>query len=213
MTGREPVPVIGLVGGVGSGKSTVARRLAQRRRLLVLDGDATGHQVLKRPRVQSALRQRFGDSIFDPQGDVIRSALARLVFGPTDEHRRSRAELEQIVHPEIRRQFEEQIHAAQSSNNVEAVILDAAVLLEAGWRDLCDAVIFVETPESSRLERVATNRGWEAREFRKREASQLPLDLKRKSSDHIVRNSGPPDEAVLELEHVLDAVIRRSPIP
>ena len=210
MTGLEPVPVIGLVGGVGSGKSTVARRLAERRPLLVLDGDATGHQVLTRPNIKHAIRNRFGESVFDPQGEIIRSALAHQVFGPTEQHRQNRADLEQIVHPEIRRTFEEQIQHAQASKRVEAVLLDAAVLLEAGWRDICNAVIFVDTPESARLQRVVTNRGWDDRELEKREASQLSLDLKRNAADYIVRNSGPVDEAVTEFEHILDAVIRRA---
>lgn len=82
----------------------------------------------------------------------------------------------------------------------EAVLLDAAVLFEAGWDELCDAVVFVEVPEAIRLERVSRTRGWNAEELEKREASQLSLAEKKKRADSIVDNSGSITEAGTRLE-------------
>jgi dephospho-CoA kinase len=206
VSGHDSVPVIGLVGGVGSGKSSVARRLASQRRLKVIDGDALGHKALADPSIQSQLRTRFGDSIFEGHGQVNRSALARVVFGPEVGHRRARADLESIVHPQIRREIEWQIAAARSTENVEAVLLDAAVLFEAGWNELCDAVVFVDVPEPRRIERVRS-RGWDDGELRKREASQMPVEEKRRACEYQINNSGDLDEAARELSEILDRIL------
>ncbi|HEX6984132.1 MAG TPA: dephospho-CoA kinase, partial [Planctomycetaceae bacterium] len=96
---------MGLVGGVGSGKSTLARRTAERFDLAVVDGDAAGHRALAGAGVRARLRDRFGDGVFTAAGTVDRSALARLVFGPTAEHAAAKADLEAITHPVIRGEF------------------------------------------------------------------------------------------------------------
>jgi dephospho-CoA kinase len=207
------VPVIGIVGGVGSGKSALARRLAASGdgpggKFVVIDGDEVGHHVLREPQVKEEIRNRFGDSVFDERGEVIRSALGRRVFGPAAAHREARTELEKIVHPRIGTAFAEQIAAARASGDVTAVLLDAAVLLEAGWKDQCDAVVFVDAPDRHRLERVAAGRGWNEEELRKRESSQLPLEAKRHAADYVVENSGSLDEAAARLERVVSQIHR-----
>lgn len=186
-TGR--IPVVGIVGGIGSGKSAVARWVATQANVHVIDADRLGHDSLMASHVKASLRLAFGDSIFDAQGDVQRGALARRVFGDTEEHRAARHMLEQIVHPEIERRIVDEIgHAAGVGS--EAVLLDAAVLLEAGWQRQCDAVVFVDTPDDVRLSRVQQRSGWTAEELHRREASQLSLSEKRKHSDAVVSNAG-----------------------
>lgn len=186
-TGR--IPVVGIVGGIGSGKSAVARWVATQANVHVIDADRLGHDSLMASRVKASLRLAFGDGIFDAQGDVQRGALARRVFGDTEEHRAARHNLEQIVHPEIERRIADEIARAEQSAS-EAVLLDAAVLLEAGWQRQCDAVVFVEAPDEVRLHRVQQRSGWTAEELHRREASQLSLPEKRKRSDAVVSNVG-----------------------
>jgi dephospho-CoA kinase len=197
------------VGGVGSGKSTLAAWVADHRRLVVIDSDGIGHEALKQTHVKQQLRDRFGGSIFDEEGAVKRSELGRLVFGPSAEHQRAQRDLEHFVHPEIRKELVRRIARAQGEGSMEAVLLDAAVLLEAGWNTLCDTIVFVDTPHERRLERVIANRGWTEEVFRARESSQWPLEKKRSASDHIVINSGTVAQAGGRLERILEQVRSR----
>ena len=224
---RKSKPVIGLVGGVAAGKSTVAREFA-RLGAAVVDGDAIGHQLLARPAVQREIRRRWGAGVFahggvsgTPISDrrvgsrtgprsrgaananreigvpgggrtglrargavVDRAALGRIVFA----HPRELAALNRILHPRIRREMKRQIAAARKHSAVLAVILDAAVLFEAGWDDLCSAVVFVHSSAAVRARRAA-GKGWDRATWRKRENSQISLDKKRRNSDHVVDNS------------------------
>lgn len=209
-SGRR-IPVIGLVGGVGSGKSTLARRLAERRKILTLDADEFGHQALTLERVKQQIRARFGDAVFDEHGDILRRELARRVFGEQPEKRQAREELEALVHPEIGRMIRERVDETQRQGGVAAILLDAAVLLEAGWREFCDAVVFIDTPDEERLNRVNATRGWTAEELRRREASQWPLDEKRRRVDYTVSNQGAVDAAVNELDAVVSRVVHPFP--
>lgn len=182
------IPVIGVVGGIGSGKSAVAREVASRANVHVIDADRLGHEALLDSDVKRALRRQFGETIFDATGEVDRRSLARCVFGDGESHRTARHALEQIVHPEIARRIATEIAQAEAAGQ-EAVLLDAAVLLEAGWRRLCDAVVFIDAPEELRLQRVQQRSGWTLEELQRREASQLGLTEKRGQCDAVIVNA------------------------
>lgn len=184
---RRTIPVVGIVGGIGSGKSAVANWVRAQAPVAVIDADQLGHEALTSNSVRDALRVRFGPTIFGEDGSIVRSALAKLVFGDWPETNLARRDLEQIVHPDIRRRILEEIAQAETGLS-KVVLLDAAVLLEAGWRNLCDLVVFIDTPNEIRLERVHQNRGWTHDELARREASQQSLIEKRRESDLIVTN-------------------------
>lgn len=187
---RTPrIPVIGIVGGIGSGKSSVAKWVAGATNVEVLDADLMGHEALRDNGVKQALCQRFGTSILRPDGEIDRSAVAKLVFGPNQTHREARHALEQVVHPEIGRRIAQGIEAAAAKGRM-AVLLDAAILLEAGWRKHCDAVVFVDCPDNTRLARLRADRGWDEEEMRRRESSQWGLTEKRRCADLVITNSG-----------------------
>jgi dephospho-CoA kinase len=207
VTTPDFLPVIGFIGGVGSGKSAVARWIGDHKNVVIIDGDSIGHKVLKASETKEDIRSRFSDSVFNEQGDVDRIVMGRLVFGSSAEHRQARTDLEQIVHPKIRKEIFNRIQGARSSGNYEAIILDAAVLLEAGWNDMCDVVVFVETSEESRLKRVAHSRGWNANKLKTRESSQLSLDEKRKAADEIIDNTGTLQESGAQLEIIIERTI------
>lgn len=206
---------MGLIGGVGSGKSSVARRFQAISRcpVAVIDADQLGHQVLQLPTVKERLLQRFGSTIFDSQGDITRSSLGRLVFGEDATVRQARHDLEAIVHPEIRKLAEQSIHNLRQERQVELIVLDAALLLEAGWKDACDLVVFVDTPEADRIARVQANRGWSAEELAKREASQWPLPRKRAAANAVIDNSKSVDDASKQLEQVIQKMECGEPSP
>jgi dephospho-CoA kinase len=199
--------VIGLVGGVGCGKSHLARLLHEKLPIEIVEGDKAGHQVLTEPHVEEQLRQAFGAGVLTAEGEINRRQIGRLVFGSGPQQRAARKKLEQIVHPRISEILARQVALAQSRPNVVAVILDAAILLEAGWRHICDAVVFIDTPLETRVERVTKSRGWSRDELQLREESQFPLERKRKEADYVVDNSGDEQVALSQLEAAFSRVV------
>jgi dephospho-CoA kinase len=186
------VKTIGLVGGVASGKSLVANMLVELGAGL-LDADRAGHDVLAEDRaVHEALRQRWGSTIFTADGRVDRSALAQRVFGAASGAEEERRFLEGLLHPRIRERLEEQ-QKQLAAEGKRAAVLDAPLLLEAGWDPACDLVLMVDTPRESRLHR-ALRRGWTEAEFARREAAQWPVDQKSRASDAVIPNGGSVDE-------------------
>jgi dephospho-CoA kinase len=99
--------------------------------------------------------------------------------------------------------------ARQPEDEVEAVLLDAALLLEVGWRDFCDTVVFIDTPCELRMARVMQTRGWSRDEFRFREESQFPVERKRKEAEYVVENSSDGQTALSQLEKVYSHVVSR----
>jgi dephospho-CoA kinase len=187
---------LGLVGGIASGKSLIANILRDMG-AVVLDADQAGHYVLREPEVIAAVRERGGDGILDERGQIIRREVAKIVFAPgkTEE----RKFLERLTHPRIEALLHEELDAIKSQPAPPpVVVLDAALLFEAGWDKLCDKILFVDAPRDIRLER-AVARGWSAEQFAVREAAQMPLAEKAARSQIVIRN-------VRTLENVRDVV-------
>ena len=203
VTNSETCPIVGLVGGVGSGKSSIAQSLAERSDAVAIDGDAAGHRALADDRIQAALRDRFGEGIFDSDGSIDRGKLAQSVFGASPEHEIARRDLEAITHPFIRAEIQSQIAAAQASA-APVVLLDAAILLETGWRELCSHIVFVDADEQHRRTR-AIRRGWTTDQWRDREASQMNLAEKRRHADAVVENNGSISEAIDQMTQALSS--------
>lgn len=197
------VPIIAIVGGVGSGKSSLLKATAGVIPAVVIDGDRIGHDVLKRTEVRDELVNVFGSHILDKGEEIDRSALGKLVFGDDDVSLQNRAKLERVVHPLIKREIESQIIEARRRRDVGVILLDAAVILEAGWREICDAVVFLDTPSELRRQRVQQQRGWSDAKWKTREANQFSLDEKRKAADFVVDNSGKIEDASLQLQQFI----------
>ena len=178
-------PVIGLLGGIGSGKSRVAAAFA-RHGARVIDADRIGHDALRDPDVIRQIIERWGAGLLDEKGEIARRSLGQIVFADDAERRA----LEAIVHPWIGRQAHGEITAAKNDSEVKFILLDAAIMLEAGWKGVCDKLIFVDTPRSLRLERVARQRGWTAEDVATREQAQMPLSAKKAHADYVLDNSG-----------------------
>lgn len=177
--------ILGLVGGIASGKSVVANVLRDMG-ALVLDADKAGHFVLREAEVISELRKRWGDEILDSSGHISRRAVAKIVFAQGNEAERKF--LEQLTHPRIEALLKQELEAVRNSDQPPPVlVIDAALLFEAGWEKLCDKILFVDAPRDIRLER-AVARGWSAEQFAAREAAQLPPEEKRARSHIVIRN-------------------------
>ena len=177
----QKIPVIGVVGGIGSGKSTVADEF-ERLGCYRIDCDKLGHALLAEDDVKKEILAQFGPSVFDSGGEVNRSAVADIVFHDAQQLQ----SLEHILHPRIREEIIRRVAEAAGQKKI-AVVVDAAVLFEAGWDDLCTYVIFVDAPVEERLARVKERRGWDAHTLQLRESNQIPLDKKQKRCHHSVR--------------------------
>ncbi|MCE9556291.1 MAG: dephospho-CoA kinase [Planctomycetes bacterium] len=180
--------LIGIIGGVASGKSVVAKCLAELG-AAVLDADAAGHAVLLEPQVEQAASVRWGNAIFTPDGHIDRRLLAAIVFGPGAEAPTELKYLESLTHPRIRQRLLDKIAVLTKQGIHRAAVLDAPVLLKAGWDELCDAIVYVDAPHAVRQAR-ALQRGWTAEEFARREGAQESLPEKQARADKTIDNSG-----------------------
>ena len=190
--------MVGLAGGVGSGKSTVARFFV-REGARAIDADALGHKVLDLPRVRAALVRDWGPGILRGER-VDRAALARLAF----RSRKSVARLNRRVHPEILREIRRLVAAARGW-----VVLDAALLYETGADALCDKVVYVSAPRELRARRTRA-RGWGPGELRRRERFQLPVVYKKKKADYVIDNAGPTSRTEEQTRRICEN-LRRLP--
>jgi dephospho-CoA kinase len=190
--------VVGLIGGMGSGKSRVAAEFA-RRGAQVITADHLGHEALQRPEIRDQAVERWGRGILNDEGAIDRRALGRIVFADPAE----RKALEALSFPWIERRFHEEIAAAEANQKVVLIVLDAAILLEAGWDARCDKLVYVHAPRRVRLERLATQRGWNAKEVEARETAQLSLTDKVTRADAAVDNSGSLEQTARQVENLL----------
>lgn len=190
--------VLGVIGGVASGKSLVARSLEQLG-AVAIDADQLGHEVLREPEVVQKLRNRWGPDILGADGQIVRAAVARRVFSDDPAGARELAFLESCTHGRIRARLEQKLAQLRSDGRVPAVVLDAALLLRAGWDQYCDRILFVNADVAARASR-AQQRGWTAAEWHARESAQESLEAKRDRSDWVIENSGTPEQTLAQVK-------------
>jgi dephospho-CoA kinase len=195
-------PIIGLLGGIGSGKSFVASIFAEMD-CLVLNADEHVRQAYERDDVKHALREWWGDEIFDQAGHVDRQAVARKVFKHPPERRR----LEQLLHPLVGAIRDQAMADTAADPRILAYVWDVPLLVEVGLHRRCDALVFVDAPPEQRLARVSASRRWKPDEWRRREFLQLPLDKKRRIANYIVRNTAGADEVRSQVRQVLSRIL------
>jgi dephospho-CoA kinase len=180
--------VIGLVGGVASGKSLVAECFAKLS-AEIIDADRLAHAALSEPQVIDAARTRWGRDIVGADDRIDRGALAEIVFAAPPVGPRELAFLESLVHPRVRLRVDQRLAELARRADCRAAVLDAPLILEAGWGPLCDWLVFVAADRPQRLAR-AQRRGWSERQFAAREAAQWPLEKKKRRCHVVIDNSG-----------------------
>lgn len=195
-------PIIGIAGGIGSGKTFVANLFGELG-CLVISADELVRQVHADPKVKQTLREWWGDGIFDPAGHLNRAAVALKIFNNAAERKR----LEELLHPLVSQRRDEQMQAHAHDAQVLAFVWDTPLLFETGLNSRCDAVVFVEVPEGVRLERVSKTRGWDEHQLKQRENLQMPLYKKREMSDHTVSNTTGADQVRVQVREVLSRIL------
>lgn len=201
-TKGRPTLVLGLAGGIGSGKSTVARLLAEAG-VAVIESDHLNRQELACPEVVAKIVEWFGESVRDEQGFVRREKLASIVF----EDASARSRLEALLHPRIAARREVLIEQFMADPAIRAIALDSPLLLETGLDRRCDVVIFVEASDPDRCRRVQAERGWSPQQWQEREKLQEALDIKRSRADHIVTNNSGLDELRSQVKSLLSTLL------
>lgn len=195
--------VIGLMGAVGAGKSTVAEILRSMG-ASVHDADLAAHEALREPEACAEVTALLGPGVLGPDGNVDRAKAAQRVFG----NPAALKGLESILHPLVRKRMEAWLEA-ERGRGAPAAVLDVPLLAEAGMDDRCDVLAFIDAPEAVRAERLRSGRGWAPEEAARRQALQGGLEGKRARAHAVIPNSGALDETRRHVTafwkaHVLD---------
>ncbi|MGE5459737.1 MAG: dephospho-CoA kinase [Solirubrobacterales bacterium] len=188
--------LVGLTGGIGSGKTTVARMLEERGAVVfdadVLARDAIGPGTPGHDRVV----ERFGPNVLAPGGDIDREALASVVFADPA----ARRDLEAIIHPEVRRLFAESTEEFRDTDAV--VVFSAPLLVETGMHTAFEVLIVVSAPVETQVDRLLRDRGMSEPAIRGRIGAQLPLEEKAEVADILIDNEGTLEELEGQVERV-----------
>lgn len=177
---------VGLTGGIAAGKSTVAHHLVSRGAAHV-DADAFSHALTATGgRAVGAVVACFGDEVLDPSGAVDRRALGRRVFASPA----AREQLEGILHPLIREEIEARRAALAARGETDVLVVEAALLVEAGRAGAYDLLLVVEAPEAEKRARLVAGRGLSPEEAEARVAAQLPAGRKLLAADLAIWNDG-----------------------
>ena len=188
--------LVGLTGGIGSGKSTVAR-LLEKRGAVVFDADLLARKAVEPGTPgHAAVIERFGADVLAPGGELDREALASIVFADPS----ARRDLEQIVHPEVRRLFAEGSEAYRDTDRV--VVFSAPLLVESGMHTAFEILVVVSATVATQIERLMRQRGMSEASIRARIDAQAPLEDKAAVADFIVDNEGTLDELESQVERL-----------
>ena len=177
--------VIGLTGGIASGKSTVSRYLREKG-AAILDADAIAH-ALAEPggSLYLAYHQHFGAAVLQEDGQLNRAAIGKIVFSQPEE----RAWIDRSAHPLIQAEIKRQL-AEKKRQDVPLIVLDVPLLFESGWDKMTEENCLVDVSEAVQLARLMQRDGYDEQAARARIAAQMPLVEKRRRADRLIDNNG-----------------------
>ncbi len=192
---KQRIKVIGITGGIASGKSTIAAMLESLGADLI-DADKICHELINTKEIALEITKRWGSHLQDNHGRIKRDALAEIVFSEEKEI----SALNSIIHPKAIKQIKSEIAKFHSDVTTEAIVLDAALLVESNLVDICDIVLFVDSDEDRCKERVQSSRKWPLDEIEKREKFQGLLQQKRGISDVIINNNNSKKDTLNQIK-------------
>lgn len=177
-------PIIGILGGVGSGKSTIAGQFA-RLGCAVIDADEIAHNLLERKDLRKEIIARFGREILTRGGKIDRRKLAGIVFADAKKIKA----LNKMIHPLVFKEVTKLIKKANSQSRVKAIVLDMPLLMEVGWAKRCDKLIFVKCRQRTRAKRSQKKGIFSIKMLKNREKFQISLDKKEAITDNTIDNN------------------------
>jgi len=198
--GEARTVLVGLTGGIGAGKSTVARLLADRG-ALILDADVAAREVVA-PGTEglAAVVKAFGDAVLASDGALDRAALASVVFADQDR----RAVLNGIVHPRVRAWMAERVMTAPEGS---VVVQDIPLLVESGLASLFELVVVVDAADAVRIARLVSDRGMTEAEASARIAAQAPREQRLEAADVVISNDGTPEQLTDQVAALWDRIV------
>lgn len=198
--------IIGLVGGIGCGKTSVAKQL-EALGALRIDADALAHAALDLPRVRRAVVARFGRAVLGPDGRIDRGALGRKAFADREALRF----LERKIHPVVRAEIRSELARERRTHAHAAVVLDVPLLIESGLDALCTTTVFIETRRRDRAGRTVRDRGWAPNAVASRERFQVPATEKRRRADFRIDNRGTRAALTQNVKRLFQRILQHDP--
>lgn len=195
--------LVGLTGGIASGKSTVARRLAEHG-AAVVDADLVAREVVEpgEPAFHEIV-EHFGEQVVGDDGRLDRAALGAIVFADPEQ----RAELERITHPRVAEAIARRLADVNDGRREQIVVLDVPLLVEAGIDRDYDAIVVVATQPETQVQRLVEQRGMPAEDARARVAAEADLEAKLAVATHVVHNEGTLDELRERVDELHDELV------
>ncbi|MHC4571477.1 MAG: dephospho-CoA kinase [Planctomycetota bacterium] len=184
MDNPKKKPIIGILGGVGSGKSTVAEEFVKLG-CKKIDADKIAHELLGEPVVKNKVVASFGKAVLGSAGEIDHKKLADIVFADGNKL----STLNKIIHPYVLERAEELIKQYSRQNQVKAIVLDMPLLVEVSWAERCDRLIFVDCKLPLRADRAKKMGFFNENQVKIRENFQISLDKKVDIADNIIDNN------------------------
>lgn len=195
---------IGITGGIGSGKSTVARRLGEKDGARVVFADELARELMETdPELREELIRLFGAEIYREDGSLDRPGLATRVF----ENQQTLEQLNRAVHPVVRRETIRKIQEARDED-IQLFVYEAALLFEAGWNHPFDKTILVEAPRDARIRRVMERDGASREDVLARMNTQIDPAEARRHADIVLENSGSEDDLLQKVDALYDSLMK-----
>lgn len=194
-------PIIGIMGGIGSGKSSVAAEFVKLG-CKVIDADKIAHELLGRKTIKEKIVVSFGRDVLDSKGNIDRKRLGEIVFSDVDKL----SLLNGIIHPLVMKRVEELIEQYNRQNQIKAIVLDMPLLVEIGWAGRCDKLIFVDCEQKIRAER-AKKKDFGKNQIKIRENFQISLDNKVSLADNMIENNSDFSALVRQIADIFSDIM------
>jgi len=194
-------PLIGLLGGIGAGKSTAAACFV-RLGCGLIDADRLAHEVLQKPEIVQSVVERFGSGILSDSGLVDRKKLATVAFSSQT----ALDALTGIIHPPVLARCEKMLEQFQRDPTLTGIVLDMPLLVEVGWDKRCDALVFIDCRRPLRSRRIGRQKQIDIEQQKKRENFQISLDKKKKMANFIIDNNSDESELAKQVRKVFSAI-------
>lgn len=196
-------PIIGIIGGIASGKSTVAAEFGKLG-CAVISADAIAHDLLEQESIRDQLVRQFGGEILHSSGRIDRARLGQMVFADAEKL----CALNKVIHPRVLERTEELIAEYNQCTHVQAIVLDMPLLVEVGWASRCDRLIFVKCNVAQRTHRAKQAGLLDERGIKIREKFQISLDKKSQLADNTVDNNSDFSTLVRQIQDIFSDIAR-----